>query len=248
MKSDTFFPTCFRIREELVLHTYGEGNERGVAGDGKAARAFYNNDESGFQRRPGSGNNSDGGGIGRRSSSKHWIGTRGFGKTDQRRRLVRRRQLGWGQNPHGGNPIYRGESHLLVEDAETNLPLTGNRNKLDWIEIDQKGERNILLREELGFKVRLSRDATTPSWATGPRWWHAGERKGKKSNGPAGFWPKSRFQIIFFSFSNLFYKLQINLNSNQIWISTTSTHTIKYKSTSSHQEKYAMAWMQQIIV
>jgi hypothetical protein len=31
------------------------------------------------------------------------------------------------------------------------------------------------------------------------------------------------------------------LNSNQIWISTTSTRTIKYKSTSSHQEKYAMA-------
>jgi hypothetical protein len=29
------------------------------------------------------------------------------------------------------------------------------------------------------------------------------------------------------------------LNSNQIWISMTSTRTIKYKSTSSHQEKYA---------
>jgi hypothetical protein len=42
-------------------------------------------------------------------------------------------------------------------------------------------------------------------------------------------------------FSNLFYKLQINLNSNQIWISMTSTRTIKYKSTLSHQEKYAMA-------
>jgi hypothetical protein len=56
--------------------------------------------------------------------------------------------------------------------------LTGNRNKLDWIEIDQKGERNILLREELGFKVRLSRDATTPSWATGPRW--AGTREKEK--------------------------------------------------------------------
>jgi hypothetical protein len=33
----------------------------------------------------------------------------------------------------------------------------------------------------------------------------------------AGFWPKRRFQIRnSFSFSNLFYKLQINLNSNQI--------------------------------
>jgi hypothetical protein len=45
-------------------------------------------------------------------------------------------------------------------------------------------------------------------------------------------WPNIRILIRnSFSFSNLFYKLQINL---------TSTHTIKYKSTSSHQEKYAM--------
>jgi hypothetical protein len=45
----------------------------------------------------------------------------------------------------------------------------------------------------------------------------------------------------FHSFSNLFYKLQFNLNPNQIGISTTSAHTIKYKSTSSHQEKNATA-------
>jgi hypothetical protein len=33
-------------------------------------------------------------------------------------------------------------------------------------------------------------------------------KKRKKGNGPAGFQPKSQFQIrIFFSFSNLFYKL-----------------------------------------
>jgi hypothetical protein len=51
-----------------------------------------------------------------------------------------------------------------------------------------------------------------------------------------------------FSFSKLFYKLQTKLNSNQIWISMTSTRTIKYKSTSSHQEKYATTWMQQIII
>jgi hypothetical protein len=51
----------------------------------------------------------------------------------------------------------------------------------------------------------------------------------------------------FFFFKSV-YKLQINLNSNQISISMTSTRTIKYKSTSSHQEKYAMVWMQQIII
>jgi hypothetical protein len=140
-KAIRFLPICSRRREELILHTHDEGNGRGEADDGKAARAFYNGGESGFQRHPSSRNNSDDGGVGRRSSSKRWIGARGFGKTYQRWRLVRRRQLGWGQNPHGGNPIYREKSHLLVEDKETNLLLTGNQNKLDWIEIDRKGER-----------------------------------------------------------------------------------------------------------
>jgi hypothetical protein len=42
-----------------------------------------------------------------------------------------------------------------------------------------------------------------------------------------------------FSFSNMFYRFQTNLNLNQILISMTSTHTINYKSTSSHKEKYA---------
>jgi hypothetical protein len=45
-----------------------------------------------------------------------------------------------------------------------------------------------------------------------------------------------------FFFFKSFYNLQTNLNSNQIWILTTSTHTIKYKSTSPHKEKYALAW------
>jgi hypothetical protein len=67
--------------------------------------------------------------------------------------------------------------------------------------------------------------------------------------GPHRIRPEADFQLRnYFSFSNLFYKLQINLNSNQVLISTTSTRTIKYKSTSSHQEKYATAWMQQIII
>jgi hypothetical protein len=216
-----FLPTCSRRREELVLHTYGEGNRRGEAGDGKAARAFYNGD-----------------GVGRRSSSKHWIGARGFSKTDQWWWLVRRRQLGWGQNQHGGNPIYRGKYHLLVEDAETNLLLTGNRNKLDWIEIDQKGETKYspVWRTGIRCSALPGRNDSVLGYR-GEVGWRMGERKGKKSNGLAGFRPKNRFQIRNSFFSNRFYKLQFNLNSNQIWILMISTRTIKYKSTSSHQEK-----------
>jgi hypothetical protein len=69
----------------------------------------------------------------------------------------------------------------------------------------------------------------------------AGRARGEASWAAPKIQPKSRIQIRkHFSFSKLFYKLQINLNSNQNCISTTSTHTIKYKSTSSHQEKFAM--------
>jgi hypothetical protein len=176
-----FLPTCFRRREELVLHTYGKGNGRGEAGDGKAARAFCNSGKSSFQQRPSSGNDSDGGGVGRRSSSKHWIGARGFGKTDQRQRLVRRRQLDWGQNPHGGNPIYREKSHLLIEDAETNLLLARNRTKLDWIEIDRKGERKYSLARRTGIRGSAlpGRDDSVLGYRAEVGW-RAGERKGKK--------------------------------------------------------------------
>jgi hypothetical protein len=44
-----------------------------------------------------------------------------------------------------------------------------------------------------------------------------------------------------FSFSNLFYNSQTNLNSIQIRILTTSTREIKYKNTSQHKGKYASA-------
>jgi hypothetical protein len=49
-------------------------------------------------------------------------------------------------------------------------------------------------------------------------------------------------------FSNLFYKFRTNSNSNKIWISMTSSGTIKFKNTTSHKEKYATASMQQIII
>jgi hypothetical protein len=45
-----------------------------------------------------------------------------------------------------------------------------------------------------------------------------------------------------FSFSKSFYNLQTNLNSIQIWISTTSTRKIKYKNTPPTRENYASAW------
>jgi hypothetical protein len=85
-----------------------------------------------------------------------------------------------------------------------------------------------------GSGLDLLRDARPwICWATAPAGWAAPNSA------------RSQFPIKkFFFFSNLFCKLQINLNSNQIWISTTFTHTINYKSTSSLQEKYATAWMQ----
>jgi hypothetical protein len=86
-------------------------------------------------------------------------------------------------------------------------------------------------------------------WATAPAGWATQAARAVRPAGPCRIWPEADFQLRnSFSFSRLFYKLQINLNSNQIWISMTSTHTIKYKSTSSLQEKYATAWMQQIII
>jgi hypothetical protein len=162
---------------------------------------------SDFLRRPSSRNNSDGGSVGRRSTSEHRIGARGFGKTDQPR---------LGQNPHGGNPIYMEKSHLLIEDADTNLLLTENRNKLDWIDIDRKGERKYspAQRTRIRGSALPGRDDSVLGYRADVGW-HAGERK-EKSNVPAGFRPKSRFQIRNSFFSNLFYKLQINLNSNQI--------------------------------
>jgi hypothetical protein len=46
---------------------------------------------------------------------------------------------------------------------------------------------------------------------------HAGRARGKAGWAAPMIQPKSRIQIRnSFSFSNLFYKLQINLNSNQI--------------------------------
>jgi hypothetical protein len=165
-------------QEELVLHTYGEGNGRGEAGHGKAARAFYNSD-----------------GVGRRSSSKRWIGARGFSKTDQRWWLVGRRQLGWGQNQHGGNPIYGEKYHLHVEDSETNLLLTGNRNKLDWIEIDQKGERKYspVWRTGIWGSALPGRDDSVLGYRAEVGWC-MGERKGKKVMGRLGFGPRTDFK------------------------------------------------------
>jgi hypothetical protein len=64
--------------------------------------------------------------VGGRSSSKHSIGARGFGKIDQR----------W----------------WLVEYAEMKLLLTRNRNKLDWIEIDRKGERKCSPARRTGIR------------------------------------------------------------------------------------------------
>jgi hypothetical protein len=49
-----------------------------------------------------------------------------------------------------------------------------------------------------------------------------------------------------FSFFQIFYNLQTNLNPIQIWISTISTRKIKYKNTSQHKGKYALVWNETI--
>jgi hypothetical protein len=69
-----------------------------------------------------------------------------------------------------------------------------------------------------------------------------GGEKGKLA-GPdlASSWVSTHCQIGIrksFSFS-IFYNLQTNLNSIQIQILMTSTHTMKYKNTSQHKGKYA---------
>jgi hypothetical protein len=102
---------------------------------------------------------------------------------------------------------------------------------------------------QVGFGSATRCTPVNPLGCSTGRLGHAGPTRAVRSAGPRRIWPKADFQLRnSFSFSNLFCKLQSNLNSHQIWISMTSTRTIKYKSTSSHQEKYATAWMQQIII
>jgi hypothetical protein len=92
-------------------------------------------------------------------------------------------------------------------------------------------------RDELGQAVVFG--SVTPSQLGRPvacRATHGGFSSGCF----AGYGREEKWNglFIFQSFS----KLQTNLNSNQIWISMTSTRTIKYKNTSQHHEKYASAW------
>jgi hypothetical protein len=74
------------------------------------------------------------------------------------------------------------------------------------------------------------------------------KEEGKEEAGWAGLrfrWVLAHSQLgtrkILFFFKS-FYNLQTNLNSIQIWISMTSTHTIKYKNTSQYKGKHASAW------
>jgi hypothetical protein len=65
--------------------------------------------------------------------------------------------------------------------------------------------------------------------------WPERSTRGRRPAGPGpGFdsiWPRKLENPLYIF--KLFCKLQTNLNSNQIWISMTYSHTIKYKSTSS---------------
>jgi hypothetical protein len=86
-----------------------------------------------------------------------------------------------GEKSTRGNPIYREKSHLLLEDVETNLLLIRNRNKLDWIEIDQKGERKYSPARRIGIRGSAlpGRDDSVLIYPAEVGW-HAREINGKK--------------------------------------------------------------------
>jgi hypothetical protein len=105
---------------------------------------------------------------------------------------------------------------------ENGIELSGGRPIAHWS--SGRGAGSDVLDRTTG-RCRAGAGAG-PTWAS-HRWersrptWASG-----KEFGP---WPiKTRKSIFNFQ---IFSKFQTNLNSNQIWISTTSTHTIKYKST-----------------
>jgi hypothetical protein len=71
---------------------------------------------------------------------------------------------------------------------------------------------------------------------------HARVRPGQAHLGGLGQirpMPNKNWKSLFYF--QIFSKFQTNLNSIQIWFSMSSTHTIKYKSTSPPIEKYASA-------
>jgi hypothetical protein len=80
-----------------VLLTCSGEVDRGGARDTKAVRVLWSSGVSGFWRRSGPRNGSEGGGVGRVPSSRRWIDARCLGKTDRWRQLARRRWLGWGK-------------------------------------------------------------------------------------------------------------------------------------------------------
>jgi hypothetical protein len=76
-----------------------------------------------------------------------------------------------------------------------NLLLTGNRNKLDWIEIDRKGERKYSPTRRTGIRGSAlpGRDDSILGYRAEVGW-RAGKRKGKKIVGRLGFGPRADFK------------------------------------------------------
>jgi hypothetical protein len=75
-----FLPTCSESREELILQTYGDGNDSLEVGDDGAARPVFNDGLGGIRRCSGFKSHFGGGGGGRAPSPKQWIASRRFGK------------------------------------------------------------------------------------------------------------------------------------------------------------------------
>jgi hypothetical protein len=130
--------------------------------------------------------------------------------------------------------------HQIVDDKDSNTFLVERNRKGDKISLN--GRLNGFGSDSaLSGQTRLTgriwlRYAGARLWTIGPRRRPVGPRRPRawEEAGWAepGIWPKSLRKLEnHFPFSKLFYKLQTNL--------MTSTCTIKYKSTSSHHEKYA---------
>jgi hypothetical protein len=123
-----FLPMWSTRWEESNLPTYRSGNDRGKAGDERAARAVLNGGGDGVRWCSGSRGFSGRGGVGGGSSSKRWIGAGVSGAATRRQRrgsvMAARVQA---KSARDRAPLI-GFLHWIVDDTNLNTFLV-------WIEL-----------------------------------------------------------------------------------------------------------------
>jgi hypothetical protein len=120
-----------------------------------------------------------------------------------------------------------------------------------WLGVSHRVEAVRVARlsgDQCGGGIRAASPTRSTTGGMSRPWWasvglcteeRTSARLGRwRSFGP---WPIEEMKKAFYFFQ-IFSKFQTNFNWNQIWILMTSTRTIKYKSTSPPQKKYASAW------